>query len=132
MRYCPTMTERSSVIVGSVGFGLVALTSTPALLALYARVRPQKDSGYQRVDALYEDGDGAATVATQKAFSTTVPRSLALLGSVVGLLLSVAAAVISTTHPGRALFVEGWVAFGSWVRATEHRGCGDLYVNRGI
>ncbi|MCJ1379910.1 hypothetical protein MMC17_003013 [Xylographa soralifera] len=108
------MTETASVVVGSVGLGLVALASLPSVLSIYRKLRPRKDSGYHKVDVLYEDGDGAATVDSQRAFSTVLPRSFALVGSIIGFLFSVVAAVLNTVHYDGVLVVESWLTFGSW------------------
>ncbi|MCJ1243793.1 hypothetical protein MMC30_000990, partial [Trapelia coarctata] len=109
------MTSTESIIVGAVGIGLVAATSTPAFLtigkSLFAR---RNDADDHHVDGLYADGDGVATEESQKAFSTLIPRCLALVGSITGLLLSVAAAVLATIHPHRALFMESWLTLASW------------------
>ena len=109
------MTETASVIVGSVGLGLVALTTLPSLLSIYRKLSPPKTSGYHDIDVLYEDGDGAATIDSQREFSTIVPRSLALVGSVLGFLFSVVAAVLNTVHHEGVLGIESWLTFGSWV-----------------
>ena len=105
----------SSIIVGSVGLTLVAATSTPALFTIYWKYNPRKAQTYHEINGLYEDEDGAATEESQEKYSTIVPRILILTSSVVGLLVSIAASVLSTVHPGRALFVEGWITFGAWV-----------------
>jgi len=104
------MNSTESIIVGAVGIGFVAATSTPAFLTI-----GRKDSGYRHVDGLYADGDGIATEESQQESSTLIPRCLALLGSIVGLLLSIAAAVLATIHPHHALFIESWLTLASWV-----------------
>ncbi|MCJ1390652.1 hypothetical protein MMC18_003513 [Xylographa bjoerkii] len=108
------MTESGSVVVGSVGLGLVALTSLPSFLSIYRRTSRRKDTGYHDANVLYEDGDGAATIDSQREYSTIVPRSFALLGSAIGFLLSIAAAVLNTVHPEGVLCIESWLTFGSW------------------
>lgn len=121
------MTSTASIVVGSVGLGLVAATSTPAFLTLYKTAFPrQREAGYQHVAGLYRDGDGVATEETQKQLSTLIPRCLALGGSVAGLLLAVAVAVLATIHPNHALFIESWLTLASWVRQVtrpENVGC---------
>lgn len=104
-----------SQVVGAVGLGLVGISSIPALLGIYTRSFLCKGSGYDEVHALYEDEDGAATEESQKEYSVIVQRYLILTGAVIGLLLSIAASVLSTVHPGGMLFLENWLAFGSWV-----------------
>ncbi|MCJ1322534.1 hypothetical protein MMC15_007883 [Xylographa vitiligo] len=108
------MTETASVVVGSVALGLVALTTLPSLLSVYRTLSPRKTSGYHDVDVLYEDGDGTATVDSQRAFSTIIPRSCALGGSLIGFLFSVIAAVLNTVNHEGVLGVESWLTFGSW------------------
>ena len=103
------------MVVGSVALGLVALTTLPSLLSVYRTLSPRKTSGYHDVDVLYEDGDGTATVDSQRAFSTIIPRSCALGGSLIGFLFSVIAAVLNTVNHEGVLGVESWLTFGSWV-----------------
>ena len=124
------MSETASIVVGALGLGLVAATSTPTFLAIFEKIHSLgKDSGYQHLDGLYEDEDGTATETTQQEFSTLVPRCLALLGSVVGLGLSLAAAIILSTTTAVALntdseahilFHQSWIIFGSWVCAAPN------------
>ena len=110
------MTAIESIIVGAVGIGLVAATSTPAFLTISKNLfSRKKDAGYRPLNGLYADGDGAATEESQKEFSTLIPRCLALVGSIIGLLLSIAAAVQATIHPHHALFIESWLTLASWV-----------------
>ena len=112
------MAASPSAILPSFGLGLVAAISSPTALSLYRRSRSRKVSGHQYVNALYHDGDGTATVDSQRAFSTTKLRSLALLASVVGFALSTAAVVIETSQSHRALFPESWSTLTSWVRTV--------------
>ena len=118
------MSETASIVVGALGLGLVTVTATPTFLAILENIRSsRKDLGYQSFEGLYEDGDGTATETTQQEFSTLVPRCLALLGSVVGLGLSLAAAIILSTttavtldtdSEAHTLFLQSWFIFGSW------------------
>ena len=112
------MSETASVVVGSVGLGLVALTTLPSVLSIYRRLSPRKASEYLDVDVLYEDGDGAATIDSQRGYSTIIPRSLVLVGSIVGFLFSVVAAVLNTVNHEGVLGIESWLTFGSWVGMT--------------
>lgn len=109
------MSKTWSIIVGSIGLGLVAATTIPAFLTIYKKLWPQKGNGSRISHKLYEDGDGIATEKSQKEYSTIIPRTIALVGSIIGFLLSVAASVISTVQPDRALSIENWITFGSWV-----------------
>ena len=104
-----------SLIVGAVGLGLVGISSVPAIIGSHTRSFPRKGSGYDEIHHLYEDGDGAATEQSQKSYSALIPRYLILTSAVIGLLLSIAASVLSTVHPGGDLVVENWLTFGSWV-----------------
>ena len=113
---CPIMTDLSSIIVGSVGLGLVVATTVPAAYANVRKFVPRKQGAeYHAVDALYQDGDGVATEKSQEEFSTLIPRCLALAGCLAGLGLSGAVAALATIRPENALLFEGWLAFASWV-----------------
>ena len=112
------MSKTWSIIVGSVGLGLVAATTIPAFLSIHKKFLPRKRNGSQIAHELYEDGDGVATEKSQKEYSTIIPKTVGLVGSIIGFLLSVAVSVISTVQPDRVLFTENWITFGSWVRMT--------------
>ena len=109
------MTETASIGVGSVALGLVAVTSLPAFSSIYRKISPRKSSRDLDVDVLYEDVDGTATGDSQREFSTIVPRSVALGGSLIGFLLAIAAAVLNTVDRNGVLFIESWLTFGAWV-----------------
>jgi len=115
------MSSSESIIVGSISLGLIAVTSTPALWTICKSLFLRKqDAGSHYVDGLYADGDGVATKESQKQFSTFIPRCLALVSSLVGLLLSIATAVLATIHPDHALFTESWLTLASWVSEVAH------------
>ena len=88
------------------------------MLAVYKKVGRRKGYGYQHGNALYQDEDGSATEKSQEEFSTIIPRSIALIASLGGLLVSIAASVLRTTDEGDILFIESWVTSGSWVRGA--------------
>ena len=106
----------SSIVVGSVGLSLVAAISIPACLSIYKKISPRKGQQPSHdPKVFYEDGDGVATEASQKEFSTIVQRSLFLASSIVGILLSIAVSVLHTQQSSGTLIVECWLTFGAWV-----------------
>ena len=107
--------QTNSVIVAAIGLGFVGIASIPALLRIYRRSSPRKGHSYDEIHNIYEDEDGTATEETQKNYSAVIPRYLILVCAVIGLLLSIATSVLSTTQPGGTLFIESWLTFGSWV-----------------
>lgn len=104
----------TSIIVAAIGLVLLATASIPTVLAFYGKVKTRKGFAGD-YNILYEDKDGAATEESQKKFSTIIPRSLCVTGSIIGCLLSIAEAVLRTSNPGRSLFIESWLVFASWV-----------------
>lgn len=114
--YAMVSSQTNSLVVGAVGLGLVGISSVPAFLRLYTRSFPRKGSDYDEIHKLYEDGDGTATEESEKTYSAVIPRYLILFSAVIGVLLSIAAAVLSAVHPGGPLSIENWLTFGSWVR----------------
>ena len=109
------MAEEKSMIVGAAGLGVVGVCTAPALISLYKRFGGKKAYGYQNGNALYQDEDGTATEKSQQEFSTIIPRSIALIAALGGLLVSTATSVLRTRSPEDTLAVESWLAFGSWV-----------------
>ena len=109
------MAEEKSMIVGAAGLGVVSVCTAPALISIYKRFGGKKAYGYQNGNALYQDEDGTATEKSQQEFSTIIPRSVALIAALGGLLVSTATSVLRTRSPEDTLAVESWLAFGSWV-----------------
>lgn len=104
----------TSIVVAAIGFGLLAAASTPTVLTFSEKIKRRKEyAQYNKL--LYEDQDGIATEESQKKFSTIIPRSLSVIGSITGSLLSIAEAVLRTSDPGRSRFIESWLVFASWV-----------------
>lgn len=104
----------TSIVVAATGFGLLAAASTPTVLTFNKKINKRKEYAEDN-NLLYEDKDGVATEESQKTFSTIIPRSLSVTGSIIGSLLSVAEAVLRTSDPGRSLFIETWLGSASWV-----------------
>ena len=115
------MSKASSIVVGSVGLGLVAAISIPAYFSIYTKVRPHKGHTSHDPKVFYEDGDGVATEDSQKDFSTIVQRSLFLASSVIGFLLSIAVSILHTQDSNGALVIESWLTFTAWV-GNSHSG----------
>lgn len=104
----------NSILVAAIGLGLLAIASTPTVLTFNGKLKRRKgfveDNNFP-----YKDRDGAATEESQKKFSTIIPRSLSITGSIIGCLLSIAEAILCTSNPRRPLFIESWLVFASWV-----------------
>ena len=108
-----------SLVFGLITLILIFFISTPTFLRLYKRtiVEP-RGSASDETSKLYEDEDGIATEETQKEYSATLPKSIALLCSLLGFSASMSIAVYSTVHPTLHLYVEHWLTFGTWVRLS--------------
>ncbi|KAL8784006.1 MAG: hypothetical protein Q9195_009216 [Heterodermia aff. obscurata] len=95
---------------------IVNAVSTAVILALAAQTSWRfKKSFVNDNQKIYEDGDGAATDDSQKAYLTIVrilKHAVIALWS-VGCLLSLSAAILTTTATGAGLSLE-WFAFASW------------------
>lgn len=104
----------TSIVVAAIGFGLLAVASTPTVLTFNKKIKRRKEYAVDH-KLLYEDQDGVATEESQQKFSTIIPRSLSVIGSITGSLLSVAEAVLRTSYPGRSRSIESWLVFASWV-----------------
>lgn len=104
----------TSIMVAALGLVLLAIASTPTVLTFIGKIKRRKR--FAADDNIpYEDNDGTATEESQKKFSTIIPRSLSVTGSIVGCLLSLGEAVLRTSNHGRYLLIESWLVFASWV-----------------
>lgn len=104
---------------GITGVCLVALATLPALRAISDRycLRRQSDgNSYQALHELYHDKDGPATEESTKAFSDRIQRFLIGLFSLVGLLVSLATAVLVMATPEIHISsIAQWLVFSIWV-----------------
>lgn len=104
----------TSIMVAALGLVLLAIASIPTILTFIGKIKRRKR--FAEDDNIpYEDNDGTATEESQKEFSTIIPRSLSVTGSIFGCLLSLAEAVLRTSNRGRYLLTESWLVFASWV-----------------
>ena len=114
--------ERSpspSLVFGSIALLLIFCISTPTFLRLYKRaIIELRGTASDETSKLYEDEDGIATEETQKEYSATVPKSIALWCSLLGFSASMSIAIYSTVHPALDLYVEHWLSFCTWVRLS--------------
>ena len=73
-----------------------------------------------RSKALYEDEDGAATVETQKAFSTRLQTFVSSFCATAGFGLALTSAILNHNSDGVNRSPQrptaSWVFFGLWVR----------------
>lgn len=104
----------TSLIAAVVCLVLVALLSVPAAWENVLRFTATK-SQYQDLPHNYEDEDGVATEESEAAYSDFVPRLVLILISVVGLLDSLALAVLATSRSYLALRIEQWLQFATWI-----------------
>lgn len=104
----------ASIVVAAIGLGLLAASVTPTVLSFNEKIKRRKELTKDN-NIPYEDEDGAATEESQKRFSSIIPRSLSVTGSIIGCLLSIAESVLRTLDSRRSLFIESWLVFASWV-----------------
>ena len=117
--------ERSpspSLVLGVLTLLLIFLISTLTFRRLYKKAIVElRGTASDDTSKLYKDEDGIATEETQKKYSAAVPKSVALLCSLLGFSASMSVAVYSTVYPTLDLYVEHWLSFGTWVRLSNAR-----------
>jgi hypothetical protein len=106
------MSENTVLLATSAaGLGLVGLLSLPAVANTVIQLRARESKS-----EIYEDEDGKSTPESVKAYSAKLPKAFIIFFSVVGLGLSIAVAVVATLGETTGLFLENWLAVGTWVR----------------
>ena len=112
------MTEFSAgnIAAGSLGTAVVLAFSIPALRIFYRRFGPNNSAQYHPIGDVYKDEDGEATTESQKTFNTLLPRVIALVGSTLGVLISIVDAVSRTPSSPSNRVIEEWLRVASWVR----------------
>lgn len=105
------------VVLTGAGLGLVALATTPALVAVINQLRKRTPK-----DNFYEDVDGKSTPESIAAFSNRLPKILILVSSATGLGTSIAVSVLSSLHgSSNELLLKNWLLTGAWVSNSSLR-----------
>ena len=100
--------ERLSIIAVTVGVGLVAATTIPALKQIPSRPK-------RLYEALYEDDDGVATEEAISAYSDRIPKFILCFSSIIGFLASIVSLVFASLYPEKSLLIESWITVLCWV-----------------
>ena len=106
----------ANIVTGTVGTAIVLALSLPALVTFYRSLRRNKVVGYQPVGDVYEDEDGKATEESQKQFNTFLPRLVALVASMLGVLTAIVSAVLKSLGSQSIEIVDTWLRAGCWVK----------------
>lgn len=93
----------------AAGLVVIVLFSVPSV----SSILHQLSKGEKKSDEIYEDEDGKATAESVKAFSAKVPKTSILLFAAVGLGLSLALGILSTSDED--LGIENWLSVAGWV-----------------
>ncbi len=116
-----------SAIAGLTAFLLVFCCTVPTFWSLFDRARSKpKSCEFEVEHKLYEDQDGVATEESQKGYSATIPKYIALSSSVTGFLASVAIAAFASVH-GETEHIGHWLVFATWVGDVLYTHCNLLY-----
>jgi ABC-type multidrug transport system fused ATPase/permease subunit len=107
-----TTTSLTAAIVCLI---LVSILSIPAIWQVVNRFRPGPKKDYQSVPEKYEDEDGEATEESEAAYSDFIQRLALILLSIVGLVDSLALAVLATARAYLKLSTEQWIQFATWL-----------------
>jgi ABC-type multidrug transport system fused ATPase/permease subunit len=107
-----TTTSLTAAIVCLI---LVAILSIPATSKAVRRLRSGSKAGYQAIPEKYEDEDGVASEESEAAYSDFVQRLALILLSIVGILDSLALAVLATARAYLKLSTEQWLQFATWL-----------------
>ena len=100
-----------SLASGAAGLTLVLLLTIPSTFAIAAQFRETKPRS-----STYEDKDGVATPESIAAFTTKVPKIVLSIFTILGLLVSIALAILGTLHlTSDDLFFESWFNVAGWV-----------------
>lgn len=105
------MSEAFMLPLTGAGLAVVALSASPAILAILTQI-----SNRTPKDNFYEDHDGQGTPESIAAFSNRRTKSTILLLSALGLGTSIAVSVLSSLQQAKyGLFLENWLITAAWV-----------------
>lgn len=108
---------RTILVVGVVALGLIAVAATPAFVNISSILWRRRSEIYTRLEKLYEDEDGAASAESQDKQSTAIQCFTLATSTVVGFLVSTAAAAHCTDLQKKhtRFCMRNWLSFASWV-----------------
>ncbi|KPM40692.1 ATP-dependent bile acid permease [Neonectria ditissima] len=110
------MSEALTLPLTGAGLAVVALSASPAVLAIITQLRNRTPK-----DNFYEDHDGRGTPESIAAFSNRRAKFAILLLSVVGLGTSIAVSVLTTLQQAKyGLFLENWLMTTAWALVLIH------------
>jgi hypothetical protein len=101
--------DNLSLPLTGTGLALVAVATTPALVAVIAQLRQRTPK-----DHFYEDEDGKSTPESTAAFSNRLPKASILASSTIGFGTWIAVSVFSSLELSSKL-LENWLIAGAWV-----------------
>ncbi len=114
------MTFNAPSLVSIIGLVVVLLLTALVLRSTsYTIASGSKGYSYiihsDRLQGLYEDEDGTATVGHEESFSARSFTTIALLCAIISVLLSLSTGIWSSLEPEEALLLQRWLLFGGWV-----------------
>ncbi|KAH7273597.1 P-loop containing nucleoside triphosphate hydrolase protein [Fusarium solani] len=106
--------DNLSLPLTGTGLALVAVATTPALVAVIAQLRQRTPK-----DHFYEDEDGKSTPESTAAFSNRLPKASILASSTIGFGTWIAVSVFSSLELSSKL-LENWLIAGAWGLVLLH------------
>jgi hypothetical protein len=100
--------DSRSLVAGVAGLALVFLLTIPSLAGVTSHLRESKPRS-----GVYKDEDGVATEKSIAEYSAKIPKILLSVFAVLGLVTSIALAVLETL--AGVDVIVGWVNVGQWV-----------------
>ncbi|CAG8951038.1 hypothetical protein HYFRA_00006436 [Hymenoscyphus fraxineus] len=101
--------DARSLVAGAAGVVLTFLLTLPSTLTLWKLL----GSGKARQDT-YEDKDGIATKESLAKYTAKVPKIWIGILTVLGLLTSVALAILATLDSNQWMLLENWLNVAQW------------------
>lgn len=99
---------------------LLTLPTVAAGVKAVTKREARKDDAAS-ISKYYEDEDGSATEEECERYSTSLPKYLALICSLVGCATSIAEIIVLELQDIAPTQFASWFAFGSWVRVWPNK-----------
>src|SRR4051794_34298725 len=107
--------EIVSLIGNCIGLLGVAVCSVSALRSTARRMRRTKSARNKRVTQIYEDRDGQASLSSMDSFIDRLPREISAVLTLIGTMVTLARAMLTTNKPDTPFMIEQWLQFSAWV-----------------
>lgn len=105
--------DTMSLAANAAGLVVIVACSSSAVKSAVNHMRSK--ASYEAICEVYEDQDGQASSESMERFSDRPQRATSALLTLIGTMVTLSRAVLTTSRPGTTFMLEQWLQFAAWV-----------------